>query len=520
MNVLFVILPIILLVSLILDYLCEMKTGNSFEIVNKMGMGYNIGNTFDSFSYLNKLDTPDKQIGLNGNIAPTKEMIKKIKKYGFKTIRFPVTWMHFIDDEGNIKSEWMERVKEVIDIIINEQLYCILNVYNDGYKTNWLKRGMEVKDKYINIWSQIANEFKDYNEYLIFESMDAVDFKAHNYFYFDFQTLTNLNQAFVDTIRNSGGNNIERLLIIAGAKDDIQLTCTSNYTIPIDKSNKLAVSIHYYRPNDFTLGKYYEPYNWTDDDYDYPITFGPTLKWGNSLDYKNLFDNIYLMKSFFIDKGIPIIISEAGVFTEEKKEIESIREYLYMIFSISSDYDGIMCCLWDTSNKIFGNMNFYDRTNDIWYDEKIKNNFLKISRGKYVKPIEFYFNTKFESIDTYYYYGEYIIDFIDKKVLKIIINARLAGVLFDDFGFTIFTYNKYGYLREIDFGMENSKKQYDGTHNFTIDVSKIECYKAIEVTIEWGMRYITINNITLEYEESFLSVDYKSLKNSISNYVY
>ena len=104
--------------------------------------------------------------------------------------------------------------------------------------------------------------------------------------------------------------------------------------------------------------------------------------------------------------------------------------------------------------------------------------------------------------------------------MKIIINARLAGVLFDDFGFTIFTYNKYGYLREIDFGMENSKKQYDGTHNFTIDVSKIECYKAIEVTIEWGMRYITINNITLEYEESFLSVDYKSLKNSISNYVY
>ena len=88
MNVLFVILPIILLVSLILDYLCEMKTGNSFEIVNKMGMGYNIGNTFDSFSYLNKLDTPDKQIGLNGNIAPTKEMIKKIKNMVSKQFVF------------------------------------------------------------------------------------------------------------------------------------------------------------------------------------------------------------------------------------------------------------------------------------------------------------------------------------------------------------------------------------------------------------------------------------------------
>ena len=521
MNSLYVILPIILLVSLILDYLCEMKTGNSFEIVRKMGMGYNIGNTFDSFSNLGKLDTPDEQILLNGNIAPTKDMIKKIKKYGFKTIRFPVTWMHFIDDEGIINSEWMERVKEVVDIIINEKLFCILNIHGDGYYVNWLIRGMEVKDKYINLWSQIANEFKGYNEYLIFESMDTVDYKHNNYYGFDFTILTNLNQAFVDTIRNSGGNNIERLLIIAGANGNLQKTCSPNYTLPIDKSNKLAVSIHYFEPNDFTLGKYYEPYNWTDDDYyDDIITFGPKLKWGTSLDYKTLFDNIYLIKSHFIDKGIPVIFSEVGVLTEEKKEIESIREYLYMLFSISSEYDGIMSCLWDTSNKIYGDMNFYDRTNDIWYDEKIKNNFLKISKGKNVKPKDFYFNTNFESTDTYYFYGEYFVDFINKKVLKIFINVRFTGVLFDDFGFTIFTYNKYGILREIDFGMENSKKQYDGTYIFTINVSKLECYKSIEVTINWGYKYITLNNLTLEYEESFLSIDYKSLKNAISKYIY
>jgi len=71
------------------------------------------------------------------------------------------------------------------------------------------------------------------------------------------------------------------------------------------------------------------------------------------------------MKSYFVDKGIPIMINEVGDLTEEKKEIESIREYLYILFSISSDYDGIMCCLWDTSNKLFGEMNLYDRTNDM-----------------------------------------------------------------------------------------------------------------------------------------------------------
>ena len=46
------ILLIILLVSLILDYLCVMKKRTSIEIVRKMGIGYNIANTFDSFSYL------------------------------------------------------------------------------------------------------------------------------------------------------------------------------------------------------------------------------------------------------------------------------------------------------------------------------------------------------------------------------------------------------------------------------------------------------------------------------------
>ena len=294
--------------------------------------------------------------------------------------------------------------------------------------------------------------------------------------------------------------------------------------MPIDKSNKLAVSIHYFVPYDFVEGLYFEPYNWTDYN-GFTITYSPIIKWGSALDYnknhcKRLFNDFSSMKSYFLDKGVPVVITELGVLTEEKKEIESIREYLYMVFSISSEYDGIMCCLWDTSNKDFGNMNFYDRINDIWYDEKIKNNLFQISRGKYVKPLEFYINTTFESTDAYIYLGDYLIEFTNKKVLKIIINVRLTGVLFVDLDFNIFTYNKNGTFRDINFGLENSKKQYEGTHIFTIDVSKTECYDVIEVVITRGMEYITFNNLTLEYEESFLSIDYKSLKNSISKYIY
>ena len=75
-------------------------------------------------------------------------------------------------------------------------------------------------------------------------------------------------------------------------------------------------------------------------------------------------------------------------------------------------------------------------------------------------------------------------------------------------------------MKEINFGLKNSKKQYDGTHIFTIDVSKIDCYNVIEAAIAWGFENITFNNLTVEYEENYQTIDYKSLKNAIYNYIY
>ena len=226
------------------------------------------------------------------------------------------------------------------------------------------------------------------------------------------------------------------------------------------------------------------------------------------------------MKRSFVDKGIPVIINKVGVLTEEKKEIKSIREYLYMLFALSFDYDGIMCCLWDTSNRTFGDMNFYDRTNDIWYDEKLKNNFILISKGKYIKPKDYYFNTTFKTSDISFSYDSLIITFENKKVLKIIINARITGALFVDFDLSIYTNNRYGYDSKIKCGKENAKKQYDGTYLIEIDVSKRECYDYIEATVIWGIKYITLNNLTIEFEESYKSIDHKSFKNAISNFIY
>ena len=492
---------------------------NSLDIVQDMGIGYNLGNTFDSYDFIKEINTPEEQISLKGNILPTKNMIKKIKRYGFKTIRFPVTWVFFIDEYGNVNSDWMILVKEVIDLIVKANLYCILNIYNDGIYGNWLSMGLEAKDKYINLWAQIANEFKDYNDYLIFESMDGVYFYNYDILSYDYDILLTFNQAFVDTIRNSGGNNIQRLLIVAGANSYLDLTCSSDYIIPIDPSNKLAVSIHYYNPTRFTKEFYFEPYSWTDYD-GVEYYYAPTLSWGDSEEYFQLITDFEMMKNTFVNKGIPVILNEVGVYTEQKKEIESIREYLYTVFSISSDFNGIMSCLWDTSNKNFGDMNFYDRENDKWYDDKLKENFLQISRGKYIKPMDYYIQTHFETVTMTYLQRGIEMKIGSRKALKIIINARITGTLFIDANFRIFSYDSLGHTFQIKFGKSDGKKQYDGTHVFSIDVSKIKCYNYIQVSIDNILNQITLNNLTVEFEESFQSIDYKSFKASISKYIY
>jgi len=519
MDLLPYILLIIFLFSLIINYLYFTSSRNSLEIVRDMGIGYNLGNTFDSYDFFKEINYPEEQITLNGNIIPTKKMIKKIKKYGFKTIRFPVTWILFIDDYGNVNSDWMHLIKEVVDLIINAELYCILNVYNDVNYGNWLYLGIEVKDKYINLWTQIAYEFKDYNDYLIFESMDEPFFFNYETNNYDYDVLFNLNQAFVDTIRNSGGNNKERLLVVAGASDELDSTCSSDYKIPVDPFNKIAVSIHYLSPHRFTSDFYFEPYSWVDFE-GVEYYFEPTLSWGNIEEYFQVITDFEMMNNTFVSKGIPIIIKEIGVLTEQKKMIESIREYLYTIFSISSDFDGIMPCLWDTSNKVYGDMNFYDRENDIWYDEKLKENFMQISRGKYIKPKDFFIKTNFETVTMTYIQGSIELKISNRKALKIILNVRINGTLFIDANFNIYSYDSNGKSFPIKFGKSDAKKQYDGTTIFYIDISKIKCYSYIQVTRDPVLNKIKLNNLTVEFEESFQSINYKAFKASISNYIY
>ena len=485
----------------------------AIETVNEMGLGWNLGNTFDCYGSWKTMKTPDDQITLWGNAIPTKETIRAIKKYGFRTIRLPVTWMNFMDENGKINSEWSDRVNQAVLWIVETGMYCILNVQNDGAPGNWLSQGLAFKEKFINLWKQISSKLRMYERNLIFESMNDVEFKSRNEL--DYETLNILNQAFVDTVRATGGVNAERLLIISGMNANLEKTCSSKFKMPTDKANNLAVSIHYYTPEQFTIESDRNPWTYIDDK-GLVQKITPMTTWGTESDYKEMTKNFEKMKKNFVDKGIPVVISEVGVITEEKQDKDSIREFLYAHFSFAKNYDGIMSTLWDTSKNDAGNMNYFNRETDEWYDEEIRDNFINISNRKYVKPSDYFVECNSETSSKVSSEGYIKINIENKKVNKVIFNAKINDTQISEVGFGIGSKDSSGTWSGDPILGEKGLKQSDGTYTYSIDVSDKDFNDYVQVQGWWGNENIMINYVTLEFDESENTIDYKAYKEAVS----
>ncbi|MCM1578830.1 MAG: glycoside hydrolase family 5 protein, partial [Ruminococcus sp.] len=208
----------------------EMRDMSTMEIVNDMGMGINLGNTFESCGdWIDQWGdgTPKAYETAWGNPVVTEEMIKGYKKAGFDTLRIPVGWSNLMSDDGKytISKDYMKRVTEVVDWALDADLYVIVNLHWDG---GWLEKVPEDFDgcleKYEAIWKQVSANFKNYGDKLIFESQNeelgwssvwnpygSNKGKEESYDY-----VNKINQKFVDVVRASGGNNAKRHLLISG----------------------------------------------------------------------------------------------------------------------------------------------------------------------------------------------------------------------------------------------------------------------------------------------------------------
>jgi hypothetical protein len=310
---------------------------------------------------------------------------------------------------------------------------------------------------------------------------------------YDYETLLILNQVFIDTVRNSGGNNKYRFLLISGGDSQLDFL-SSNYKIPKDSYNKFAITINYFIPSGFCVGN--------------------DVKWGSENDYKNMFKDLVTLKTSFIDKGIPVIIVATGVITNSNKEKESIREYFYFLYSLSLSLNGMISCLWDSSTADY---QYYDRENDKWFDEELKNNFKKISRGKFVKPTDFSYISNTDTVTTINSYGHIRIEIGSRKTKKAIFNVKLTTKNLYEVGFGITGFDTRGDWIGIRVGGEEGKKQFDGSYTFNIDISYNGFNNYIEVQKWWGQENIIFNRFSVEYGESYTFFDFISYKNDPFN---
>lgn len=350
----------------------------SQQIVEDMGLGYNIGNTFDSIGSFITTHDPTEYQKAWGNDPVTKLFIHKVREGGFKTVRLPVSWSHWIDENDRVDPAYMAEVQKVVDWCMEEGMYVILNIHHDGGEsdTSWIRKASQdygrITKKYQTVWQQIADNFAGYGDHLIFESMNEVFFPDVSMSR-QYEILNGMNQIFVDTVRASGGNNPKRHLLIAGYNTDIKNTCDKRYKVPDDPAGRCIVSIHYYSPSPFAVAPH-------DVDWCTPVT-----TWGTEEDLATVRSDLDKLAERFLTKGVPVIIGEYGVLTTDNKELSSIHAYVQKIPEIIMEY-GMCPVLWDTSNA--GDMKFIERITGEFYDPVIKANYQALAQKQAMGQIQ------------------------------------------------------------------------------------------------------------------------------------
>lgn len=345
----------------------------ALEATRLMGNGINLGNT---------LEACDNNVGIKTN-APlsyetywgqpktTQAMIDGMKAAGFDTIRIPVAWMtnatHLYEGDYTIDADYMNRVEEVVRYARKAGMYVIVNDHWDGgwygmFGSESAETRALAMEAYKGMWQQIAERFRDYSDYLIFESANEElggRFDENSPLYCSDSVVTYLtdderyaltneiNQTFVDVVRATGGNNATRLLLIAGYSTNIDQTCDDRFQMPKDTADsKLMVSVHYYDP-------------WS---YCGASSAASATKWGTVSDYEYMDQQLAKMTKF-TEAGYGVVIGEYGALPCSDGLKDNTLAYHTAFLDACTKYD-LTNCLWDCSG-------LYKRVSQTFADDDI-----------------------------------------------------------------------------------------------------------------------------------------------------
>ena len=345
----------------------------ALEATRLMGNGINLGNTLEACdnNVGIKTNTPLSYETHWGQPKTTQAMIDGMKAAGFDTIRIPVAWMtnatHLYEGDYTIDADYMDRVEEVVCYARKAGMYVIINDHWDGgwygmFGSESAETRALAMEAYKGMWQQIAERFRDYSDYLIFESANEElggRFDENSPLYCSDSVVTYLtdderyaltneiNQTFVDVVRATGGNNATRFLLIAGYSTDINQTCDDRFQMPKDTvDSKLMVSVHYYDP-------------WS---YCGASSAVSATKWGKVSDYEYMDQQLAKMTKF-TEAGYGVVIGEYGALPCSDGLKDNTLAYHTAFLDACTKYN-LTNCLWDCSG-------LYKRVSQTFADDDI-----------------------------------------------------------------------------------------------------------------------------------------------------
>ena len=325
------------------------------QAADEMGIGINLGNTFEAYwnddSNLNGFSQvigdgkPSDYETCWGAVETTREMIDGMRNAGFKTVRVPVLWGNGMVDNTDftVNSDFADRVEEVVKWVLEDGMYCVINMHHYDERLIMFLNREDAVYAAGRVWSQVAERFKDYGDHLIFEGyneyLGGVKEGTNEPDDYKFDYCNEMNQAFVDAVRATGGNNPQRILIASGFNTNIDKTTSFRFKMPTDTAeNKLMVSVHYIDNNMY----------WS-------------KQIGGETWHNYIISQCNLLRDAFSLKGIPVFVGETTASYEDQMvsdaEYGSNEDCIRELIRIANEEYGFKTVFWDThSDKAF-----YDR---------------------------------------------------------------------------------------------------------------------------------------------------------------
>lgn len=344
-------------------------SSNATELASKMKLGWNIGNTLEAIGGETAW----------GNPKVTKALIDFVKANGFNAIRIPCSWNQYLANSTNaqIKADWLARVKEVVQYCVDNDMYVIVNIHWDG---GWLENNCTEAKKVENnakqkaFWEQIATQLRGFDEHLLFASANEPNVEDAT----QMAVLNSYHQTFIDAVRSTGGKNAYRNLIIQGPSTDIEKTNKLMTTLPTDKAaNRLMVEVHYYSPWNFagltkdeSWGKMF--YYWGAG-YHSTADTERNANWGEEADLEK---NFKLMKTQFVDKGIPVVLGEFGAIRRTTLIGDALtlhlasRAYYLKTVVKQAKANGLIPFYWDEGSLDDKGFGIFKRSDNTIYDQQ------------------------------------------------------------------------------------------------------------------------------------------------------